>query len=227
MGGATACSVSTRPLVSTWSRRYADCVSTADEYWDTIYTTKDPTDVSWYQQSPRTSLRLIESVARSDDAIIDIGAGVSTLIPSLASSGYTQLSALDVSARALDQLRSNDLAGDVRFFTVDIRRWEPPQQFDVWHDRAVFHFMLETADREAYLATMNAALALGAHVILGAFAEDGPQECSGLPVVRYSISDLTQTLGPRYDVLASEQEQHHTPWGSVQNFNWIVARRAR
>jgi SAM-dependent methyltransferase len=203
---------------------YPVAVNDVHVFWDEVYRTKDATSVSWFQDSPLTSLQLITEHAERDAAISDIGAGASRLIPSLADLGYRALTALDVSDEALALVREN-VATEVTFTVADVTTWQPPSQYDLWHDRAVFHFMTSDGDRVAYLARLDEALRLGGLLVIGVFAEDGPTQCSGLTVQRYSADELTATLGPRFEVLTTEREVHVTPWGSTQSFTWGVFRK--
>jgi cyclopropane fatty-acyl-phospholipid synthase-like methyltransferase len=143
--------------------------------------------------------------------------------------GYHDLSVLDISDEALSEvrLRIETSRAAVSFLVTDVTEWSPRRQYDVWHDRAVFHFMVTAENREAYLSAMRAAVAPGGHVILAAFGEDGPEQCSGLPVQRYSIDELASIAGVGFVLESSEREVHQTPWGSQQPFNWVVMTRAR
>ena len=164
-----------------------------------------------------------------DSSVIDIGGGASYLVDSLAELGYHDLSVLDISDDALSEvrLRRETSGAPVSFLRSDVTEWSPQRQYDVWHDRAVFHFMVTAENREAYLSAMRDAVAPGGHVLLATFAEDGPEQCSGLPVQRYSVDELATIAGAGFVLEASEREIHTTPWGSQQPFNWVVVTRTR
>jgi 2-polyprenyl-3-methyl-5-hydroxy-6-metoxy-1,4-benzoquinol methylase len=185
--------------------------------------------VSWYQGSPAISIRLVTSVSSRDSSVIDIGGGASYLVDSLAELGYHDLSVLDISDDALSEvrLRRETSGAPVSLLVTDVTDWSPQRQYDVWHDRAVFHFMVSAENREAYLTAMRDAVAPGGHVLLATFAEDGPEQCSGQPVQRYSVDELATIAGAGFALEASEREIHTTPWGSQQPFNWVVVTRTR
>jgi SAM-dependent methyltransferase len=148
------------------------------------------------------------------------------LVDQLVGRGFSDVSVLDVSAVALDEARARLGAGaKVRWLRQDLMTFNPDRRYDLWHDRAVFHFLTSEPDREVYRAALAAALAPGGHVIIGTFAEDGPEQCSGLPVSRYSSGTLAETLGDGFVVTASRRESHRTPAGAIQPFTWVAARQ--
>ena len=161
--------------------------------------------------------------------MLGVGGGASVLVAALLELGYLDLTVLDLSATALEQARTElgDRAGAVRWVRADVRHWSPPVAYDVWHDRAVFHFHVEPADRAAYLATLRAATVPGSLVVLATFAPDGPASCSGLPVRRYDAAQLAAALGPDYAPVQAGREEHRTPWGAVQPFTRAAFRRLR
>lgn len=192
------------------------------DHWEKVYQTKQPDAVSWFQEHATQSLDLIRSTGISLDAnVIDVGGGASTLVDDLLKSGFKNLSVLDLSANALAVARNRlGAAGDsVTWIAGDIRSVDLPKNtYDIWHDRAVFHFLTAPADRAAYVQQVMKAVKPGGHVIVATFAPDGPAQCSGLPVVRYSPDELHQTFGPTFELIEHMSEEHKTPWGSVQHF---------
>ncbi len=199
-------------------------------HWEKVYTTKGESEVSWFQETPALSLELIELVgARQNSAIIDIGGGASRLVDNLVSRGYEDVTVLDLSAAALASARSRigDQADRVTWLTVDVTIWEPSRTFDVWHDRAAFHFLTEPNDQTAYVARLRRALRVGGHAIIATFAPDGPERCSGLPVSRYDANSLGAKLGDGFDLIDARGHDHTTPWGSLQKFQFSSFRRER
>jgi len=196
--------------------------------WETIYTTKEPTEVSWYQPIPRVSLELITLTGVATTApIIDVGGGTSTLVDQLLQRGYEHLTVLDISGSALRQAqtRLGALAPSVTWIEDDITQIAlPSTTYRVWHDRAVFHFLTSVADRARYLQAVQHALAPGGYVIAGTFALDGPEACSNRTVMRYSAASLHAAFGPSFELLATRQELHLTPWGSTQSFVYALMR---
>jgi len=194
----------------------------AKEHWDTVYQTKQPDAVSWFQEHATRSLELIRSVSPPlDSKVIDVGGGASTLVDDLLRNGFKNISVLDLSASALAVARKRlGVAGDgVTWIAGDIRTVNlPDQTYDTWHDRAVFHFLTDPADRSAYVRQVMKSVKPGGHVIVATFAPDGPEQCSGLPVARYAPGELHQEFGPAFELLEHTSEQHKTPWGSVQHF---------
>jgi len=197
------------------------------EHWNQVYSTKAETDVSWYQPLPHLALSIINSVARKDTPIIDIGGGTSRLVDELLTAGYSDLTVLDVSEAALarSKERLGVLADRVDWIASDITRWEPPRRWGVWHDRAVFHFLTDPIDQSAYLAALEKGTAKGASVVISTFALDGPQKCSGLPVQRYSAETLAERLGSGFELKAQHPERHVTPSGASQEFVYAVFER--
>jgi ubiquinone/menaquinone biosynthesis C-methylase UbiE len=198
------------------------------DHWENVYKTKATDAVSWYQQYPERSLRLVRETGVPLDApIIDIGGGASKLVDELLESGYSNLTVLDISAAALAaaQQRLGDRSESVKWIESDITGVSLPKQaFDVWHDRAVFHFLTSAADRKTYIEKVLHAIKPGGHVIIATFAEDGPEKCSGLPVMRYSAEALSAELGEQFKLIKHEKEEHHTPFGTVQSFGYCYFR---
>jgi len=199
-----------------------------EQHWNSVYEDKGTTEVSWYQRTPEMSLAIIEPLAVAKDAaIIDIGGGASTLAASLLDQGFTDLTVLDVSARALE-LAQDRLGPDARrvcWLREDVLSWTPGQAYALWHDRALFHFLVDPASRQRYVETLLTGLARGGLLIIGTFALDGPDQCSGLPVARYDAARLGAALGKGFLLLDERREEHHTPIGAVQPFTWTTFRR--
>lgn len=197
-------------------------------HWENVYSTKGETDVSWFQESPAPSLELIHLVkAKQSDAIVDVGGGASRLVDSLLAEGFGDLTALDLSAAALETARKRLGAKgeEVKWIVGDATLWEPPQTYDVWHDRAAFHFLTDATQQAAYMERLKRALKTEGHLIMGTFALDGPEKCSGLPVARHSSDSLADLLGPGFELVDSRRHNHSTPWGSVQRFQFSTFKR--
>jgi hypothetical protein len=171
-------------------------------------------------------LELIETLAiEREAAVIDVGGGASNLVDHLIERGFTDLSVLDVSSVALAEGRGRlGAEAPVVWLCEDLLVWTPARQFNLWHDRAVFHFLVSPDERDTYLRTLRSAVRDSGFVVLGTFAADGPTRCSGLPVARYSAADLTEILGPRFELLAARREQRSTPSGAIQPFAWVAGR---
>jgi ubiquinone/menaquinone biosynthesis C-methylase UbiE len=198
------------------------------QHWEKVYATKGESEVSWFQQTPAPSLELIELAgAIQGSAIIDIGGGASRLVDNLVSRRCRDLTVLDLSAAALDSARSRigDNADGVTWITADVTTWEPSRTYDVWHDRAAFHFLTEPNDQQAYVARLRRALRVGGHAIIATFALDGPERCSGLMVSRYDANALAATLGGGFELIDARRHDHTTPWGAVQKFQFSTFRR--
>ena len=196
-------------------------------YWDAVYQRRGASGVSWFQSEPQTSVDLIRAHATPHTPIIDAGAGAGSLTGQLAAAGFTDLTAIDISATALQaarqRLAGHPAASRIRWIHADLLTWQPDRRYGLWHDRAVFHFLTEPASRTAYLATLHTALQPGGTVILATFAPDGPTHCSGLPVARYAPTGLARALGPGFSATGTKSEQHTTPDGTIQPFTWITA----
>jgi len=200
----------------------------AKKHWERVYQTKQPTEVSWYRPHLEVSLQLIEDAASNRGAhIIDVGAGESTLVDDLLARGYHNLYVLDLSATALDvakarlgadAARVTWLCGDVRTFPF------PARQYDVWHDRAVFHFLTGAEDRAAYVRQVARAVKPGGHVIVATFGPEGPTQCSGLDVMRYAPEALHAEFGSAFRLVKHHTELHRTPKGSTQQFTYCYCK---
>ena len=198
-------------------------------YWDSIYANKTGSALSWYQQHPRRSLDLINRTALPRNArIIDVGGGDSRLVDDLLREGYSHVTVLDLSRAALNRARTrlgSASADQVAWIEGDILEAKLPRgAFDIWHDRAMFHFLPTAEQRDAYISAVERAVRPGGHVIVATFAEDGPTRCSGLPVHRYSAAELHGTFGAAFQLLGSERETHRTPAGVEQRFTYCWCR---
>ena len=190
-------------------------------HWEHVYSSKDPTEVSWYQGAPQLSLQMITATGvETGGAIIDIGGGASTLVDNLLDSGYSDVTVLDIASAALERSRARlgDAAKNATWIEQDILHFEPNRFFKLWHDRAVFHFLTEKSQQRHYADLLQKAVEPGGHVILATFGPDGPERCSGLPVQRYSTEELSGLLEPAFELQAQDLEEHKTPGGSVQQF---------
>ncbi|MEI8084152.1 MAG: class I SAM-dependent methyltransferase [Actinomycetes bacterium] len=198
-------------------------------HWDQAYRDGD-TSRSWYQQHAETSMALItESAIRRTDSIIDIGGGASTLADDLLAEGFTDITVLDVSRTGIDTARTRlgKKAEGVRWIIDDLLAWHPQRAYDLWHDRAVLHFLVDPIEQQRYRAALLAATRPGSTVIVGVFGLDGPTSCSGLPVQRFDRATLAETLGDELAIERIQTAEHQTPTGAVQQFFWAVAARRR
>ena len=190
-------------------------------HWDEVYERKAITEVSWYEPSPATSLQLIRRGGlQLSDPIIDVGGGASFLTNELLSAGYRDLTVLDVSASVLRKLqeRLGPRAQDVTLLHRDITAFEPERCYALWHDRAVFHFLVERADRRRYVDALRRAVRPGGQVVIAGFGPAGPERCSGLPTMRYDDRSLAAELDAGFQLAETSLVTHHTPWSSEQQF---------
>jgi hypothetical protein len=198
------------------------------DHWNTAYATKGAEGVSWFQDEPARSLRLVEATGvPSFTPIIDVGGGASRLVDALIRDRYTDLTVLDISSRALEasKARLGESSASVEWIVADVTEWSPHRTWGVWHDRAVFHFLISATDQDAYLRALRAGTASGSTAIFATFSLDGPQRCSGLPVQRYSPETLQRRLGSEFTLVDQMPETHHTPGGVSQSFSYSVFRR--
>jgi SAM-dependent methyltransferase len=198
------------------------------EHWEKIYREKKPTEVSWFQREPLRSLEWIRlSTPSTDAALLDVGSGASFLVDRLLDLGYGNISVLDVSGTALRGTRERlgDRARGVRFIEADVTRCDADLSCDLWHDRAVFHFLTDAEDRRRYVEQVRRSLRPGGHLILAAFAPDGPEKCSGLPVQRYDAGLVRGEFGSGFMLLREEAELHRTPADREQRFRYFLFRR--
>ncbi|MBX5002251.1 class I SAM-dependent methyltransferase [Rhizobium lentis] len=198
------------------------------EHWDEVYRTKAADSVSWYQPTPEPSLRALDEMQLpAAAALIDVGGGASSLVDCLIERGWSDLTVLDIAAPALDVAKAR-LQGDairVGWIVADVTVWRPSRRYDLWHDRAVFHFLTEPQQRLAYRRALETCTAPGSVVIIATFAPDGPERCSGLPVQRYDATALAAELGSAFALEREWREEHTTPGGGLQPFQWCVFRR--
>jgi SAM-dependent methyltransferase len=200
----------------------------AKAHWEEVYSTKSETEVSWFQEHSDVSLGLIRRTGVDlAGAVIDVGGGASRLVDDLLAEGYSDLTVLDISALALGvaRRRLGALANAVAWLEADVTAVVlPHHKFDVWHDRAVFHFLTETDQRKRYVRAVQHSVKPGGHVIVAAFGPDGPLRCSGLPVVRYSSDRLHDEFGAAFDLIEHTSEAHRTLFGTVQRFIYCYCR---
>jgi 2-polyprenyl-3-methyl-5-hydroxy-6-metoxy-1,4-benzoquinol methylase len=197
-------------------------------HWDNIYREKAPDAVSWYRPHLETSLKLIEAAAPARSAsIIDVGGGESTLVDDLIARKYKNVTVLDLSPTAIEvtKKRVGEASQQVRWLAASVTETDlAPQAYDVWHDRAVFHFLTEKDARIAYVRQVSRAVKPGGHVIVGTFGPQGPQKCSGLDVVRYDAESLHGEFGAKFKPVESRSELHTTPWDTTQQFLYCLCR---
>jgi len=196
-------------------------------HWNDVYTTRAEDAVSWFEESPARSLAMIaQTGVAKGDPVIDIGGGLSRLADALLTEGYADVSVLDISRAAIDRLIArNDADARLTGIVSDITTFAPARRYALWHDRAVLHFLTGETDRAAYHAALMAGLAAGGSVIAAAFAPDGPEKCSGLPVRRYGLDDFDAFFGPQFSRVSDERFTHVTPSGAEQRFQAVHYRR--
>lgn len=197
-------------------------------HWERVYRSRRADEVSWYEEEPRLSLELLhEAGAATNSAIIDIGGGASRLAESLLREGFEDITVLDISAPALDAAKAHLGADHARvdWIAADVTRWQPPRTYDFWHDRAAFHFLTEAEDAQAYARVLRQALKPGGAAIIGTFAPDGPERCSGLPVCRHDANSIAAILGEGVALVSERRHTHATPWSASQNFQFSTFRR--
>jgi len=195
------------------------------QHWEGVYRQKPEETVSWFQPRPAISLALLHAAGiRKDDAIIDVGGGVSRLVDYLLAEGFADISVLDIAESALKtaQQRLGTAVDRVNWIAADVTQWLPSRKYRLWHDRAVFHFLTDVADRAAYRRNLETALMPNGTAIIASFAPDGPERCSGLSVQRYSPESLAAELGQKFRLKDHRSEDHLTPAGKVQRFQYSV-----
>ena len=198
------------------------------EHWEKVFETKQETEVSWYQQLPKTSLDFISKLNISKDAkIIDIGGGDSYLVDALLEQGFTNITLLDISAKAIDRIKNRlgAKANKVTFIVSDILDFNPVETYDLWHDRASFHFQTDAHQIEKYADIVSKAIVNNGHVVIGTFSENGPKKCSGLDITQYSEAKMKAVFESKFDLLDSFTEDHATPFDTIQNFIFCSFKR--
>jgi len=201
----------------------------SETHWQQVYSSRGEQQVSWFEETPALSIELLQLVgATPASRIIDVGGGASHLVDVLLDRGFRNLTVLDVADAALATARARlgGGAGAVTWIAEDIRTWLPEAEYDVWHDRAALHFLIDSADQAAYVERVRKALPQGGHAIIGTFAPTGPEKCSGLPVIRHSSKTPHQLLGREFALVDDRPHAHRTPWGAVQEFQFSTFRRS-
>jgi SAM-dependent methyltransferase len=203
-------------------------VDTNDQaHWDKAWDHRDPGGTSWYQLVPTMSLALIDSVSPgTDDGIVDVGGGASYLVDHLIARGHRDVTVVDIAAEALAHAQSR-LADrpDVHWVVADATTWHPGRTFDLWHDRAVFHFLTDQGQRASYVRTATESIVAGGHLIIGTFALDGPTMCSGLPIQQYDAASLAEEFHADFRLIHDTVDDHVTPSGAIQRFTFVVLQR--
>ncbi|WP_325399140.1 class I SAM-dependent methyltransferase [Acidocella sp.] len=192
-------------------------------HWENVYTAKGEDEVSWFQETPAPSLELLERVGvKPAAALIDVGGGASRLVDCLLARGFGNITVLDLSAAALAaaRMRLGRTGDKVKWIVADAAEWRSDETYDLWHDRAAFHFLTQAQDQQAYIRRLKQSLRRGGHVIIGTFAPDGPATCSGLPVARHNAESLSTLLGDDFVLADTRRHEHTTPWKSVQKFQF-------
>ena len=196
-------------------------------HWQRVYAEKASSEVSWFQSVPTLSLEALERFgAAPGSSVIDIGGGTSTLVDALVDSGWEDITVLDIAPSALDQTRAwlGSVADRIDWVVADMTDWVPARVYDVWHDRAVFHFLVQPDQRAAYRQALLRGLAPNGLVLIATFAPDGPEKCSGLPIIRYDSEKLAAEMPASFELLETWRETHITPWGTSQAFCWCAFR---
>jgi len=197
-------------------------MSERSEYWNGVYQKRAPTEVSWFQAQATTSLSLVASCGVSrDSAVVDVGAGASTFVDGLLALGFADVTLLDIAEAAFESTHRRLPDVHLEYVAADITKWAPPREYGVWHDRAVFHFLTDECARDGYRSALKQGTRAGSHVILGTFALDGPERCSGLPVQRYSATSLAGEFENVLRPVEERIERHRTPAGGEQSFIFV------
>jgi len=197
------------------------------EHWESVYANKGDTDLSWFQAEPGLSLELLREIQPAPRGVVDIGGGHSALAAALLDAGVRRVVVLDLSPSAIERgkARLGDRAASVEWVVGDVLDQRDYGEIDAWHDRAVFHFLVDPAERRRYADAAAKAVPVGGHAVIATFALTGPEKCSGLPVRRYDPESLAGEFGDRFGMVKSAAETHTTPWGKTQDFVYVVLRR--
>lgn len=195
------------------------------EHWDARFAGLGQDRPSWHQEVPTISLEWIERVAGPHAGIVDVGGGDSRLVDHLLEHGHHDITVVDISQQALNAAHARIGESPVHWEVADVREWQPARSFDVWHDRAAYHFLMDAGDQRTYWHVVRDSIPHGGHVIIATFADDGPEACSGLPVQRYSETAIVQAMGEGFSILDQRREEHLTPTGNKQSFVWTLALR--
>lgn len=203
-------------------------MSAAAAHWDEVYSSRPPETRGWFQQEPAVSLELIGRHAARPRSVIDVGAGESLLVDDLVAAGVGDITLLDLSSAALDavRVRLGATGRGVDLVCADVLEWRPTRTWQVWHDRAAFHFLTESSERQAYVERASAAVEVGGFVVLATFAADGPGACSGLHTIGLDAQELAEEFGATFQLIDTHREIHRTPGGVDQPFTWVVLRRS-
>jgi SAM-dependent methyltransferase len=197
-------------------------------HWENVYQTKSSTEVSWYELDPKQSLDLIlEAAGEKRGRVIDVGGGQSFLVDRLLDAGFSQVAVLDISSAAIaaTKARLGERASQVDWMVADITQAESLGEFDVWHDRAVFHFITDPEDRQRYVELLKRSLPIGGHFVIGTFAKGGPEKCSGLPICQYDAVTLQAVIGSTFEAVKCSLYEHVTPSGKIQQFFFAIYQR--
>lgn len=195
------------------------------EHWEKVYTSKEDNEVSWYQEIPRTSIDVIKKTANGQsDSIIDIGGGNSNLASELMNLKFLDISVLDISEASLNRTKEKlgEKAKNINWYVSDVLGFEPTKKFDIWHDRAVFHFVTGQIDKTAYVQKIKNSLKENGTLILATFSKEGPTKCSGLEICQYDKDSLIPLFGKNFDLVDLFKEEHTTPFNTTQNFIYTV-----
>tara|TARA_B100000767_G_scaffold275659_1_gene314102 strand:+ start:10707 stop:11321 length:615 start_codon:yes stop_codon:yes gene_type:complete len=201
-------------------------LSEKKEHWEHVYRTKNPQQVSWTQENPKTSFNYIKnSDLAKNSAIIDVGGGDSFLVDYLLKEGYTNLTVLDISEQAIERAkkRQGTLGNTVNWIVSDVLNFKPSKPFDLWHDRAAFHFLTNASEKNTYKDLVDQHVTR--HLVIATFSNDGPIKCSGLVISQYNEKELTSFFQPAFQLLNSKQEDHQTPFNTIQNFQFVHLKR--
>ena len=201
--------------------------SNEKNHWENIYSTSSANQLSWFQAVPETSLKIIQKLSNNKAQILDVGAGASMLVDSLLKLGYSKLGVLDISQSAIDLVKNRigEDAKKIDFYNSDLRQFAPLHSFDIWHDRAVFHFFNDEYSKKLYVDALKKTVRKNGHIIIATFAQDGPTKCSGLDITQYDNESIRLVLGDEFKLLDHQLETHLTPKGNRQRFIYFTFER--